>query len=362
TEGAVMAAPYGFGFCQEDDRVDAEVLRPAPGRRLLCVASGGEGALGMVVRGARVQAVDIDPAQLHLCELKRAAALTLPSADAAGFLGYAVRDGRRRLEDYARVRAELPDEARTWWDPLSAELAQGALWCGRYERFIRPFLRVLRRLWGRRNVDALCASADRGEQERCFDRYVGRPWVRATFRAAFHPAVYGGRGLAKEALSGRTDPTPLGEQFYGWFRSFCTATPGTENWFLQVVMRGGLLDPERGPDFLRPDGIRALRDGPGAVTWSLGDLRTVLAAEGGRYDAATVSNLGDWLGPERFGELLRELCTHLEPDAPLLWREMQAVQEPPGDLPLSVDRARGEVLRRTDRHPFYRLVPAVVGG
>lgn len=357
-----MAALYGFGFCQEDDRVDAEVLRPAPGRRLLCVASGGEGALGMAARGATVHAIDLDPAQLHLSSLKRAAALVLPSADAAGFVGYAARDDRRRLEDYGRVRTELPDEARAFWDPRAAELAEGALWCGRYERFLRPFLRVLRRLWGRRHVDALCASADRVEQERLFDRYVGRAWVRATFWAAFHPAVYGGRGLAKEALSTRTDPTPLGEQFYGWFRSFCTATPGPDNWFLQVVLRGGLLDPERGPDFLRPDGVRALREGPGAVTWSAGDLEAVVAATDLRYDAATVSNLGDWLGPERFTALLRELRTHLEPGAPLLWREMQAVQEPPADLGVRADRARGEALRRTDRHPFYRLVPAVVDG
>lgn len=357
-----MAALYGFGFCQEDDRVDAAVLRPGPGRRLLCVASGGEGALGMAARGALVHAVDLDPAQLHLSALKRAAALTLPSAEGASFLGYASGDGRRRLSDYARVRTELPDEARAFWDPLSAELATGALWCGRYERFLRPFLRVLRRLWGRRHVDALCASADRAEQEATFDRYVGRAWVRGVFRAAFHPAVYGGRGLAKEALSGRTDPTPLGEQFYGWFRSFCTATPGPENWFLHVVLRGALLDPERGPDFLRPDGVRALREGPGAVEWMAGDLEAAVRASDRRYDAATVSNLGDWLGPERFASLLRELGAHLEPGADLLWREMQASQHPPDELRIAVDRPRGEALRRSDRHPFYRLVPAVVGG
>lgn len=60
-----------FGFQHEDGAVEVEVLRRAGGGRCLCIASGGEIAFGLVSAGANeVVAVDTNPAQLRLVELK----------------------------------------------------------------------------------------------------------------------------------------------------------------------------------------------------------------------------------------------------------------------------------------------------
>lgn len=355
------AALYGFGICQEDSRIDHQVLAPGAGRRVLTIASGGEAALAMAAHGSEVLAVDIDAGQVHLTELKLAAARVLGSADGARFLGYAARAPERRLTDYGRLRATLPATSRTYWDAQTTALRRGALWSGRFERFVRPVVRAVRRVWDRRHVDALCRGDGGPDQAAIFDRHIDRAWVRAAFRLLFHPRVYGGRGLDAHALAHRSDERPLGEQYHGWFRSLCTATAGSDNWFLQVVLRRALVDPERGPDFLRPAGVRALREGPGRLRTMTGDLQEVVHRNAlPRFDAVSLSNLGDWLDSDGFAALLRAAVARLPDGAPLLWRELQTVRHPPEDAPLVEDRARGERLREHDRFPFYRIVPTTV--
>lgn len=341
-----MTPLYGFGVAQEDERTEARVLH---GARLLCVASGGEVPLGLAARGAVVDAVDVDVAQLHLCALKLAAARALDPADAARFLGYA--DGAGRGGIYADLRPRLPEDARTFWDAHLDAIAGGVVGAGRFEGFVRKVRWLITILVGRRWLEALCRADDPAEQARIFDAHVGRPWVRAIFRVAFHPRVYARRGLAAEALAQRDDPESLWDQYFRWLRTFCVATPSADNWFLPFLLLGGLIDPARGPDFLRRP--------VGAVRFLHADLGSQLA-EGHVYDGVHLSNLGDWMDAPAFAALLGTLRRACPPGTPFVWRELQAYRAPIDGV--VIDRARGEALRATDRFPFYRIVPGRLDG
>ncbi len=50
-----------------------DALLPAPGKRMLAIASAGDNAFALLAGGAEVVAVDLSAAQLALVELKRAA-------------------------------------------------------------------------------------------------------------------------------------------------------------------------------------------------------------------------------------------------------------------------------------------------
>lgn len=351
---------YGFGLAQEDERVEAAIFGAPGPREGLCVASGGEVPLGLVARGFRVVAVDSSPGQLRLVRLKHAAALRLEPADAAGLLGYAAVPADRRRALWAALREHLPAHDRAAWEADPDALARGPALAGRFERYVGRFLGPMRLLWGRDTLDALCAAPDLEAQRRVYEAGIERPWVRAAFRLAFRPALYRRRGLDERALAQRDDAVPLAEQYLGWLRAWCTATPAADNWFLQVLLRGGLVDPERGPDWLRPAGVAALRAAPDALRLVEGDATRVLAeAPEGSLGAAHLSNLGDWLDAEGFAALLGAAARALAPGAPFAWRELQTRREVPAALAdrMVVDRPRGEALRAEDRFPFYRIVP-----
>lgn len=350
----------GFALSQEDERTEATVFGPPGEHEILCVASGGEVPLGLAARGYRVVAVDRSPAQLFLVRLKLAAALHLEPADAAALLGYAAATTATRRALWTGLAPRLSPEDRAAWEAEPGALRRGpALW-GRFERYVGAFLTPARWLWGHAALDALCGAPDLATQAGLYDAHIDRPWLRLAFWFAFNPFLYRRGGLDQRALAQRADPRPLAVQYQASFRGWCCDTPAPDNWFLHVFLRGALLDPLRGPDWLRPEGVAALRAHPERLRLVEGDLPAFVAGlPQASLGAAHLSNLGDWLDAPAFEALLASLARALTPGAPFCWRELQVRRDLPEALAgrLSVDRAEGERLRARDRYPFYRIVP-----
>lgn len=105
----------------EDPRADEDVLRLAPGCRLLTLTSGGDNSLTALLSGAaRVVSVDVNPAQSALLELK-AAALRAPSHsvsydDIWKLFGEGKHEAAPKI--YERSLAPLLSQsARSFWSP-----------------------------------------------------------------------------------------------------------------------------------------------------------------------------------------------------------------------------------------------------
>jgi S-adenosylmethionine-diacylglycerol 3-amino-3-carboxypropyl transferase len=96
----------------EDAEVLCPALAPAPGRRMLSIASAGDNAFALLAAGAEVVAADLSPAQLALVELKRAAIRRLGYEEALAFLGIQ-RGAEDRRSVYERLERDLPASARS---------------------------------------------------------------------------------------------------------------------------------------------------------------------------------------------------------------------------------------------------------
>lgn len=112
-----------FGFQHEDAAVETSCLARTTGARALCVASGGETAFALLGAGAsEVVAIDVNPAQLRLIELK-SEALRLRRGD------YLVSDARALLES-----AKLSKETAAFWTKNCHTLRRGLCFTGTVER------------------------------------------------------------------------------------------------------------------------------------------------------------------------------------------------------------------------------------
>ena len=94
----------------EDADVLVAALRPAPGRRMLSIASAGDNAFALLAAGAEVVAADLSPAQLALVELKRAAVRRLGHREMLAFLGVRTSPDRRPV--YEELERDLTEQAR----------------------------------------------------------------------------------------------------------------------------------------------------------------------------------------------------------------------------------------------------------
>jgi S-adenosylmethionine-diacylglycerol 3-amino-3-carboxypropyl transferase len=113
---ALYARSLVYNTCWEDPAVDRRALQLGPEDTVMVITSAGCNALDYALDGpARIHAVDANPRQNALLELKIAAIRRLDFDDFFAIFG----DGHH--PDFARLytthlRGELSDFARVWWD------------------------------------------------------------------------------------------------------------------------------------------------------------------------------------------------------------------------------------------------------
>src|SRR5215470_6439671 len=119
----------------EDADVLVAALRPAPGRRMLSIASAGDNAFALLAEGAEVVAADLSPAQLALVDLKRAAIRRLGHAEALAFLGARPSPDRRPV--YEQLERDLSERTRDFWREHLGDVADGVIHHGKFESYFR---------------------------------------------------------------------------------------------------------------------------------------------------------------------------------------------------------------------------------
>ena len=360
-----MTHLYNFGLSQEDESTEATALAlGAHGSRdrVLSIASAGDMPLSLLALGAEsVIAVDVDPRQLHLARLKAAAVLRLDREEAIRFLGFmpASRQSRRRW--LREVLPGLPPDARLFWEWHEEQATGGAIWAGRYERYIRWVLLLSKPLVGFRLFEPLFECETLQEQRAWFERTFDRPKYRTIFRLAFHPRIYARRGMDPRSLQFRAPERSLGDQFFDRFRALCTATPARDNHLLQLTVLGRVLSLDAVPEYLTAHGVAAVRARIERLAFREEDLLVFLErAPRDAFNKAHLSNLADWLPQVRFEQAMRLLYARMATPARLVWRHIHVDRALPPDLEgkIRIDRALGERLLARDRFPFYGIVPA----
>jgi S-adenosylmethionine:diacylglycerol 3-amino-3-carboxypropyl transferase len=215
-----------------------------------------------------------------------------------------------------------------------------------------------------RSFAKLVHCATHSEQQELFDSRIGRPWLKAFFRIAFHPRIFSGRGVDPQSLGHRQNSIPLGEQYWAKFRSFCVDTPAALNPWLQLHTIGHLVSLDAAPSYLTASGFAKVRQGIDGLHWVKCDLLAYVRDQlPPTINKVHLSNLPDWFGAAEFEQLLCELAGQLPPQSRLVWRYLHVNRQLPAQLPrpVGIDDDFGNRLREKDRFPFYTIVPAQIG-
>ncbi|KAG6020508.1 hypothetical protein E4U41_002825 [Claviceps citrina] len=106
---------YIYAFTWEDARVDERILKLGPEDKVLAISSAGDNILSYLAQGpARVHAVDLNPTQNHLLELKAAAYTALSYQDFWKIFGLGKHDQFRALL-VKRLSPHLSSRAFQFW-------------------------------------------------------------------------------------------------------------------------------------------------------------------------------------------------------------------------------------------------------
>ncbi len=264
---ALYARSLVYNTCWEDPAVDRRALKLGADDTVMVISSAGCNALDYALDGpSRIHAVDANPRQNALLELKMAAIRRLEFEDFFALFGEGYHP---RFNDLYRtcLRGELSDFARAWWDkqgdwftsPLGSFYYHGL--AGLVARGFRAYLRMRPNL--AEDVHDLFRAGDLETQRRVYDQRIapalwtptmkwvlgrqftlsllGVPHPQRRLVQAQHPD--GVAGFAREAIE-------------YVFREL----PVADNYFWRVYVEGRYTR-ECCPEYLKADNFQALKNG-----------------------------------------------------------------------------------------------------
>jgi S-adenosylmethionine-diacylglycerol 3-amino-3-carboxypropyl transferase len=373
---AVRRRNLVYNQCWEDPAVDHEALRLSPGDRVLVITSAGCNALDYALSGASILAVDVNPRQNHLLELKRAGIRVL------GFDAFFDLFGRggsgRAREIYAALREGLPPPSRAHWDReirlFEPERTRGHSFyyggtSGLFALAMKAWIRHGVRLWAA--VERLLGARTLEEQLGIYHREVRHRLLgEGLLRLVGSPAVMSLLGV----------PEPQRRMILerpGGFPAFLrdcidhvmSVALLRENYFWSVYLTGS-YSRESCPRYLQEESFGRLKAGlVENVRAFTGTVTECLARETEAITAFVLLDHMDWLAPQPrlLEEEWAEIFRVAGPGARVIFRSGAKDEF---FLPLSVlrrlrfERERAEALHRLDRVGTYasfhiaRLAPA----
>ncbi len=344
-----------YAQCWEDPELDRIAFHIKPGDTVFTITSGGCNALAFLIDSpAQVVAIDLNPFQNYLMELKLAAFGGLSYPELLEFMG--VRKSDRRETMYLELRSKLSPDSLRYWDAQQGKIRQGLIHSGRYERYMRLLRAWTRAMMGQDLIEEFFEENRPERRAELFhDRWDNGLWKLLTrvllsrrtmtflFDAAFFRYVEGdfsfGQHFASRVEHALTDLSPKG------------------NPFLAYILLGHYYSEDHLPTYLRPENFELIRQRLHRVT-----VKTIACDEYFRtLPDSTIShfnftNIFEWLSPEAFDALLRETWRVGRPGAVLTYRNLLVFRECPWMLePLfSSDRELAQKLHAQDRSFIYR--------
>jgi S-adenosylmethionine-diacylglycerol 3-amino-3-carboxypropyl transferase len=340
-----------YANCWEDADLLLTALEPAPGKRILSIASAGDNALALAAAGAEVVAADLSMPQLACAELRIAAIRALDYDELLAFLG--ITEHAQRLSIYAKLRSDLSANAAAYWDANGATLAAGLIHGGKFEKYFHLFRkRVLSLIHSRAKVQELLQKKSRTERETFYEqRWNNRRW-RWLFKIFFSRTVMGRLGRDPEFF--RYVEGSVGERILARTRHALTELPNDENPFLQYIVTGNFRPAL--PTYLCPQKYVELRRGVERITLVQGPIDEVAKSHRDRgWDGFNLSDIFEYMGPELTESVYGRLLEHARPGARLAYWNMLVPRRRPdcfAERVESLDQLAADCFFR-DRAFFY---------
>jgi len=341
-----------YSQCWEDPELLAGALAVGSSDDVLSIASAGDNSLALLLDNPRtITAIDFNPAQLHLMELKMAA-LQLPWEEYVAFLG--ARAHPDRLALYRTIRPSLSPGARRYWDGSRRAMSKGVMHCGRLEHYLGTFRRWLLPLIHRPAlISELLSAATLDEQEIIYeDRWNRRRW-QWLFRLFFSRAVMSRLGRRRAWFTHVNGPD-VADTLLTRAHAGLTRVPTRDNYFLEYILTGGYRDLDIAPPYLRRIHHEDLRTRVDRVRLVCAGLQDFLEpARPGSYSCFNLSDVFEYMSPQQTRDTWDLLLQSARPASRLAYRTLFVPRTFPRSCRPIGPRAGSPPETRADRTFFY---------
>jgi len=323
-----------YNTCWEDPRLDHVALELGPDDEVMVITSAGCNALDYVLKEPkRVHAVDVNPRQNALLELKLAAIRELD------YDQFFQMFGRGRLASYRKLykhklRKHLSHASRSYWNKRTRMFSGSGrrpsfyfyATSGMFAWLINIYVDRVKKL--RPAVTALLNAKSVEEQQEVYDRHKLRetlwtPFLKWAMKRDMTLALLGVPRAQRRQLD-RSYPGGILQFVVDSLETVFTKLPIHDNYFWRIYLTGEYT-PECCPEYLKQENFYRLKEGlvdrvEIHTNTILGFLREDKDVRISRY---ILLDHMDWLAEVRADVLAEEwqmMINRATPDARFLWR------------------------------------------
>lgn len=325
-----------YSQCWEDTDALCDSLIVTPNDKVLSIASAGDNTFALLLNNpSTITAVDYNPAQLFLCELKIAAIQKLSYGDFLEFIG--VTASTNRIKVYATLRSGLSKPAIDYWDQRPLLIDKGIIHIGKLDKYFKLFrTNLLPLIHSNETIKMLFEQVTlESQQSFYFQKWNSVRW-RLMFKSFFNKYVLSmfGRNSSYFDYIAQNN---IADTLYKRTENGFTQSLASHNWYLRFILTGKYLLSHDLPHYMRWEQFHALKNLVHKIKLTYATLDDCLASYPDNY--FTKINLSDALeyySPENRNQLISSLTKKCCPDALIsLWTLFQPVNSLYGFEPLN---------------------------
>jgi S-adenosylmethionine-diacylglycerol 3-amino-3-carboxypropyl transferase len=297
-----------FSACNEDSRSELRAFGSLAGHNVFSVTAGGGRVLALLLDGpASITAVDLNPAQNALLELKVGAMRLLDHEGYLRFLG--VRPAYDRLATYDQVRKSLSPAGARFFDRNRRSIEVGILFQGKLERYL-ALVSKMTKVVHPFGLGKLLASRTLEEQRALIDRWetplwrtLSRPFCRRSVLAA----LSGDPGFYQHLPEGFVLHDAIYDRVFRHLRNNLLR----ENPLLQLVLHGRYMWDPALPIYLNQATYGRVKAALEKVDLRIvtGTVDEALTGSPGTYDAFSLSDICSYLTEEQHHALFERVLS-----------------------------------------------------
>jgi len=296
-----------YANCWEDADVLLAGLAPVPGSKILSIGSAGDNSFAFLTTDPEVvAAVDINPTQLFLIELKKVCIQNLEWEETLAFLGFSHSDGR--VQCFHKLKSQLGSATRAYWESNLPMIAGGVIHQGKFEKYFQMFSsKILPWIHSRRVVHALFDRKAASAQAYFYQNQWNTWRWRLLFRIFFSKYVMGKYGRDPEFQ--KQVQGSVSQFIFKKAAAQLASVAAQDNYILRYTLTGsfdGLL-----PFYLQKAHYPLVRANLDRLHLKEGFAQTAISHYG-KFHCMNLSDIFEYMDAELFRETARTLVAGTE--------------------------------------------------
>lgn len=299
-----------YANCWEDADVLLEGLQITEGDKLLSIGSAGDNSFSLLVNDPElVVAVDINPVQLNLIELKKAAIIGLEYDDFLRFLGFKNCANRDKL--YESIKRNLSQEVQAFWNERLDQIKSGIIYQGKFEKYFQLFnSKILPLIHTKKRIANLFINKDGVEQEEYYNSKWNNWRWRLLFKIFFSKAVMGKAGRDPAFL--KEVKVSVGNFIFDKAAKHLKSKACQENYFLEFILAGSFQSYL--PHYARENNFEKIKANVNRLTVFKGLAEDAFQQYNG-FNKFNLSNIFEYMDPDLFKSVAQNLVDNGAPSS-----------------------------------------------